>query len=270
MSQTRLRTSDINLLSKFLSHPQIPSLSSMEPVDCIVICVSAVLQQATVLLQALEARPNLTKTLVLCGGIGHSTPSIYTAVAKHSAYRGLAAEIEGKPEARVLQSILKKHSDVEKITSHGCRILVEDQSTNGGQNASFTMNLLKKEGIPFPKTVVLLQDPTMALRNVATFERTFGPHDVEKQLVVKSAPVFVPLMRMDVNGEVVWDIDGIPDEELWDKDRFYDLLIGEIPMLRDDVNGYGPKGRKFLVHVDIPQDVEEAWSRLSAVVGGNR
>lgn len=30
---------------------------------------------------------------------------------------------------------------------------------------------------------------------------------------------------------------------------------GEIPRLRDDVNGYGPKGKKFIAHVNIPDKV---------------
>ncbi len=37
---------------------------------------------------------------------------------------------------------------------------------------------------------------------------------------------------------------------------------GELPRLRDDATGYGPCGRDFIAHVDIPQDVEQAWQQL--------
>jgi len=40
------------------------------------------------------------------------------------------------------------------------------------------------------------------------------------------------------------------------------LLLGELPRLRDDINGYGPLGRDFIVHVDIPAEVEAAWQIL--------
>ena len=39
-------------------------------------------------------------------------------------------------------------------------------------------------------------------------------------------------------------------------------MLGELPRLRDDINGYGPLGRDFIVHVDIPAEVEAAWQIL--------
>ncbi|PVH79682.1 hypothetical protein DL98DRAFT_515939 [Cadophora sp. DSE1049] len=263
-------SSDVNLVAKFLAHPQVPSVTAAEPVDCIVICASAVLHQATVLFRALESRPILTKTLVLCGGIGHSTPLIYAAVSKHPVYHELASDIEGKPEARVLEAILQKHFDIDKITSQGCRIIVEDQSTNCGANASKTRELLVKEGVPVPKSMVLVQDPTMALRTVAAFEKTFEEEVSVGRLVVKSAPIFVPRMKDGSEGRTAWDVDDVEAEELWDVDRFYDLIIGEIPRLRDNVNGYGPGGKGFIVHVDVPAEIEEAWSKLKEKFGGSR
>lgn len=50
---------------------------------------------------------------------------------------------------------------------------------------------------------------------------------------------------------------------VWEVDRFISLLLGEIPRLRDDANGYGPAGKGFIDHVDIPEEVEGAWTRLS-------
>lgn len=51
--------------------------------------------------------------------------------------------------------------------------------------------------------------------------------------------------------------------EMWDINRYISLLMGEIPRLSDDVNGYGPKGKDFIAHVEIPQEVRGAFDELS-------
>lgn len=50
---------------------------------------------------------------------------------------------------------------------------------------------------------------------------------------------------------------------VWDVDRFLSLLLGEIPRLRDDPAGYGPAGKGFIDHVNIPTAVEAAHARLA-------
>lgn len=40
------------------------------------------------------------------------------------------------------------------------------------------------------------------------------------------------------------------------------LILGEISRLRDDENGYGPRGKDFIVHVDVPEPVIGAYERL--------
>ena len=49
---------------------------------------------------------------------------------------------------------------------------------------------------------------------------------------------------------------------MWQPKRYIDLLMGEIPRLRDDADGYGPNGRGFIAHVDIPSEVEAAFAEL--------
>jgi hypothetical protein len=49
---------------------------------------------------------------------------------------------------------------------------------------------------------------------------------------------------------------------MWPIDRYVSLLMGEIPRLTDDVNGYGPAGRGFIAHVDVPDDVARAYTFL--------
>ena len=49
---------------------------------------------------------------------------------------------------------------------------------------------------------------------------------------------------------------------MWQPKRYIDLLMGEIPRLRDDADGYGPNGRGFIAHVDLPPEVEAAFAEL--------
>jgi uncharacterized SAM-binding protein YcdF (DUF218 family) len=256
--------SDINTLSNFLSHPQIRSLATCNPVDCIVICASSVLHTATVLFQTLSSRPELTRTLILCGGIGHSTSLIYEAVARHPVYKAIKDEVVGLPEARVLEMIMKRwYGEVGKRV----RVLVEDKSTNCGANALECRKVLEKSDVAMPETCIVIQDPTMSLRTLASFEKVFS--DLERPPRFLSCPVFVPRVRGEGEG-MEYDVDSVRSEELWDVKRFLELLVGEIPRLRDDGDGYGPCGKGFIAHVDVPRDVEEAWERVRSGTGASR
>ncbi|GJP96609.1 DUF218 domain protein [Aspergillus niger] len=238
--------------------------------DCIVICVSAVLYPATTVFKHLERNPQLTKTLVLCGGIGHSTPYLYEAVSKHPDYAHLIPEITGKPESHVLHTIFTRCFDATFIQKSGCTVLLEDKSTNCGQNATETRALLARNGIPEPKSMIVVQDPTMARRTVASFEKAYAPRPPN----LLSWPIIVPRVKME-GGELVYDYDDVDESMpgvtggLWSMSRFLGLVLGEIPRLRDDEHGYGPMGKGFIGHVDIPEEVECAFSRVQGGLGEN-
>ena len=51
----------------------------------------------------------------------------------------------------------------------------------------------------------------------------------------------------------------------WPHERWVALVMGEVPRLRDDADGYGPRGRGFQAHVDVPPEVEAAYAALLAV-----
>jgi len=259
--------SDINKLSSFLAHEEVKSLESCQPVDCIAICVSSVFHQAEKLFSALEAKPNLTKALVIVGGIGHSTKPLYDAVAKHPKYHPLASSVDGLSEARILQLILEKYYNINKIESQGCKVLYEDKSTNCGQNATFTRKVLEEAGFTTPDSIMIIQDTTMQIRTIATFE--FIYRDLAHPPKLISCPVFVP--RVKISGsEIEYDLPELSSAELWEKQRLYELLVGEIPRLRDDENGYGPRGKNFMAHVDVPKEVEAAAARISETFGVKR
>ena len=54
---------------------------------------------------------------------------------------------------------------------------------------------------------------------------------------------------------------------MWNMDRYIQLLMGEIPRLADQPDGYGPQGKDFIAHVDIPQEVQEAFHLLTTHFG---
>lgn len=42
-------------------------------------------------------------------------------------------------------------------------------------------------------------------------------------------------------------------------------LINILGSLSDDENGYGPRGKNFISHVDIPKEVSQAFEELKTV-----
>lgn len=54
---------------------------------------------------------------------------------------------------------------------------------------------------------------------------------------------------------------------MWEIERYLQLLMGEIPRLTDDADGYGPRGKNFIAHVDIPDEVKSAFEELKMVYG---
>ena len=260
---------NVNTVSRFISQEDIPDLRKIEPVDTVVLCVCSVLLSSETVFEIIKERPGITKTLVLCGGIGHSTKLIYEAVARHPRFKFIAPEIQGLPEAQVLRAIFD-HFFAPGLPAGqpAPRILVEDRSTTCHTNAGETRKLLEVSGVPTPKSVVVVQDPTMVRRTVACFEKVYDDMASSPRFI--GCPIFVPLVGQVGDGKLVYTAPDIAPELMWDMDRFLNLVMGEYPRLTDDENGYGPKGNGTIVHVDIPPEVEEAWKRLSEKVTNSR
>ena len=71
---------------------------------------------------------------------------------------------------------------------------------------------------------------------------------------------------LEKDGQLAYDKE-IPG--MWPMDRYISLLMGEIPRLRDNKDGYGPLGKDYIAHVDLPAAVEEAFARLRKEYGGS-
>ncbi|KMK09181.1 hypothetical protein ABW07_07890 [Pluralibacter gergoviae] len=188
------------------------------------------------------------RELLISGGIGHSTTYLYDAVARHPRY--CAIDTAGRPEAAILADIAHRFWGVPRS-----RILVEDRSTNCGENARFSLALMAERGLS-PGAAAVVQDPTMQRRTIATFSRAQRESGVPTRWL--SHPGFAPeLLR---SGESVPFAP--PGDGAWSVERYLSLLLGELPRLRDDAGGYGPRGRDFIVHVEIPEEIDMAWRSL--------
>ncbi|KAF5983353.1 DUF218 domain-containing protein [Fusarium coicis] len=210
-------------------------------------------------------------------------------MARHPKYNSITSQVQGQPEARVFQTIVEQffHLEVEKdcLTTTGkhptqkLTILVEDASTNCALNAVYTRKVLDQHGYTSPCSIVVAQDPTMCRRTVAAFEQVYSDK-MDDTPVFAGWPTFVPRVAaqdsraQNQEGGLIsylrYDIAEFgknQDDGLWSMERLMSLLVGEIPRMRDNENGYGPRGKGSIVHVDIPQDVEDSWIILGDTLG---
>ncbi|KAF3347762.1 Alpha-1,3-mannosyltransferase alg-2 [Verticillium dahliae VDG2] len=264
MSLPTLRA--INTLSSFLPLEQLrDAAATNHRFDVIVLCGSAILSLGEDVFSALSGADPVLKQrnliLVICGGIGHSTSLMYAAMIAER-WSGLLVKTPDDGDLAVPQEAFAP------------TIIVEDKSTNCGANELETKALLGARGFTSPRSIVVVQDATMSRRTAACFEKAYEGIGKEGPVVV-AWPTLVPVVTLSHaslepsnsvdDGAAHFEFDeagptGVRKAGLWDMRRFLDLLVGEIPRLRDDENGYGPRGKGFIGHVDVPVEVEEAWT----------
>lgn len=119
------------------------------------------------------------------------------------------------------------------------KILVENQSTNTGENIRFTRRLLAQKQID-PQKFILVQKPYMERRSFATF-RKFWP---EKELVVTSPQVsFDEYLKSYANREL-------------SSDEVISIMVGDLQRIKL----YPEKG--FQIPQDIPDEIWSAYEEL--------
>ena len=121
---------------------------------------------------------------------------------------------------------------------------------------TYLLELLRKKGIEF-ENIIITQDATMQRRMDAGL-RKYAPHVNIINFAAYSATVKADGYSL-IFTEDIWG--------MWDTERYISLLMGEIPRLTDDGEGYGPKGKDFIAHVDIPENVKKAFEELKANYG---
>ena len=235
----------LNRIAEFLSLRHVPELTVThlgEPVDVIVLVGSSLLDTVHAAARALQQ--GCGGSILITGGVGHSTQDLRDQVARHSDFGNI--RVDGRPEAQILGDILEQSFVIDPAL-----VVREDGSTSCGANAAESKVVL--DALGGVSSMLVIQDPTMQRRTQATFERAFGPF----VRIVSFAP-FVPVVE-NVAGR--WAVSG-GVEPIWDFERFVSLLMGEIDRLRDEEQGYGPKGRNYFDHVEVPYDVIEAYKEV--------
>lgn len=242
----------INVIGKFCGLRDIEQLArsallekyGFEQADVFVLFGGSILAGGDILAQAIK--DNISKTYVIVGGSGHTTETFRQLV--HSEYPEI--ETTGLSEAEIFQYYLQQ--------VYGCKAdYLETQSTNCGNNITNLLDLLQVNNTPW-KSIILCQDASMQKRMDAGL-RKYAPADT---MIINYASYHAHVAWKGEKLEYTESIHG-----MWDMERYVNLLMGEIPRLTDDVNGYGPAGKGFIAHVDVPDDVRLAFENLQADFG---
>jgi len=119
------------------------------------------------------------------------------------------------------------------------RILIENRSTNTGENVAFTRALLAARAIE-AESFIVVQKPYMERRSYATFRKVWP----EKRVIVTS-----PQESMD-------DYLRRYSHAALSADDVISIMVGDLQRIRL----YPAKG--FQIHQDIPDDVWQAYEQL--------
>ncbi|MFI5953999.1 YdcF family protein [Cryptosporangium sp. NPDC051539] len=228
----------LNTLVDFCARRDVESLDRLtEPADVAILFGGSILAGGDVFAAAI--RRGVAGKYLIVGGEGHSTDALRDAMRDHLGWD----DVDNRTEAELFDRYLHER--------HGTRAdLLETASTNCGSNIRNALAVLDEAGIP-RRRVVLIQDASMQLRMHACL-RLHAPDTEIVGFAAHRTTFDRHLAPVD------------PPRGLWPTGRYIELLMGEIPRLTDDESGYGPNGRGFIVHVDVPDAVREAHRALEA------
>jgi len=119
------------------------------------------------------------------------------------------------------------------------QILVENESTNTGENIVFTRRLLAARRLD-PQTFIVVQKPYMERRSYATFRKLWP----EKDVLVTS-----PRLSLD-------DYLNRYSHGVLSPDDVISIMVGDLQRIRL----YEERG--FQIHQDVPDDVWQAYEEL--------
>ncbi len=152
--------------------------------------------------------------VIVSGGLGRLTTGVFT-----------------KPEAEVFADILLAKGVPQD------KIILERESSNTGENITFTYKLLQERGRHF-NSLILVQKPYMERRTYATFKKQWPDRDTEIQVT---------------SPEI--DYDNYFDEENT-KELILNVMVGDLQRIKD----YPRLG--FQIEQDIPDNVWSAYETL--------
>ena len=117
-------------------------------------------------------------------------------------------------------------------------ILIENKSTNTGENILFTQKLLEEKGM-YPQSFIVVQKPYMERRSYATFKK----HWPDKKLIVTSPQI---------------SFKEYPTQEI-SMEKVINIMVGDLQRIKI----YPEKG--FQIYQEIPAEVWNAFEKLVAL-----
>jgi uncharacterized SAM-binding protein YcdF (DUF218 family) len=154
----------------------------------------------------------LAPLVIMSGGLGNLTQEIWT-------------ESEADKFAKIA---------IEKGVPHEA-ILIENKSTNTGENILFTQKLLSEKDLN-PQSFIVVQKPYMERRSYATFKK----HWPDKRLMVTSPRI---------------SFETYPTEEI-PLERVIHIMVGDLQRIK-----YYPE-KDFQIYQEIPPDIWQAYEKL--------
>lgn len=204
---------------------------------------------------AAAMRADVARRYAIVGGRGHATYWLDQAVERLREEDGSLPVPGVASESEMLDALL--------FARHGQHAdLLETRSTNCGNNITYFLDLLEgEEGVP--ASVILSQDAVMQRRMDVTWKRQVADRPLFAKTRVVNWPAYEAELACE-EGRLVWRQ---APEGIWPMEKYLQLLLGEVERLTDDEYGYGPRGRDFVAHVDVPPEVLEAADVLRVACG---
>ena len=235
-----------NQLTEFCGPRDLPDLSPISiqerlatnQVDVAVLFGGSIIAGGDVFAEAI--RHGIAKHYVIVGGHGHTTATLRQLMQTELS----ELQVTDQSEAALFQAYLK--------TKYGLAAdLLETASTNCGNNITNLLALLDAQQIQ-ANSFLLMQDASMQRRMAAGLLK-----ERPQAQIINYATYQVRFVKQG-------DHLGFDHQPagMWDLKRYQSLLMGEIPRLRDDEAGYGPRGKHFIAHVDVPSPVLAAFEQL--------
>lgn len=153
--------------------------------------------------------------LIMSGGLGNFTKDMWTE-KEADKFAAIALQ-KGVPENA---------------------ILIENKSTNTGENILFTQKLLEEKGM-YPQSFIVVQKPYMERRSYATFKK----HWPDKKLIVTSPQILFK---------------EYPTQEI-SMEKVINIMVGDLQRIKI----YPEKG--FQIYQEIPAEVWNAFEKLVAL-----
>jgi len=141
----------------------------------------------------------------------------------------LTKDIFNKPEAEIFTDIAINLGVPKE------KIIIENKSTNTGENIIFTKKILNKKGLNFNK-FILVQKPYMERRTYATFKKMWP----KKDFIITSPKISYE----NYSNEII------------SKKQFIDIMVGDLQRIKK----YPDKG--FQIYQKIPDKVWSAYEKL--------